>query len=205
MQPKWPQTIVPGGLMRLITLLFLGFTCVDLRVHIMISFSEFLPEMIATTVGVALGGMGAIYSSRRQLKAVKKKRAEIFLKNLESEIAENMQVIELAYQTYISSDHGKSFFLGSIAWDTATVTGDLADSIENQYRIFFRLRYYVDLMTQLWFAPVEIDGRAEIQEGFKIHIINNLNQAREHFSEVQSAIDKAKKAMIHSEFAKSTR
>jgi hypothetical protein len=176
----------------------------------MISFSEFLPEMIATTVGVALGGMGAIYSSRRQLKAVKKKRAEIFLKNLESEIAENMQVIELAYQTYISSDHGKSFFLGSIAWDTATVTGDLADvgladSIENQYRIFFRLRYYVDLMTQLWFAPVEIDGRAEIQEGFKIHIINNLNQAREHFSEVQSAIDKAKKAMIHSEFAKSTR
>jgi hypothetical protein len=205
MQPKWPQTIVPGGLMRLITLLFLGFTCVDLRVHIMISFSEFLPEMIATIVGVALGGMGAIYSSRRQLKAIKKKRAEIFLKNLESEIAENMQVIELAYQTYISSDHGKSFFLGSIAWDTATVTGDLADSIENQYRIFFRLRYYVDLMTQLWFAPVEIDGRAEIQEGFKIHIINNLNQAREHFSEVQSAIDKAKKAMIHSEFAKSTR
>ena len=191
--------------MRLITLLFLGFTCVDLRVHIMISFSEFLPEMIATIVGVALGGMGAIYSSRRQLKAIKKKRAEIFLKNLESEIAENMQVIELAYQTYISSDHGKSFFLGSIAWDTATVTGDLADSIENQYRIFFRLRYYVDLMTQLWFAPVEIDGRAEIQEGFKIHIINNLNQAREHFSEVQSAIDKAKKAMIHSEFAKSTR
>jgi DNA-binding HxlR family transcriptional regulator len=60
-------------------------------------------------------------------------------------------------------------------------------------------------MTQLWFAPVEIDGRAEIQEGFKTHIINNLNQAREHFSEVQSAIDKAKKAMIHSEFAKSTR
>ena len=168
----------------------------------MMSFSEFLPEMIATIVGVALGGMGAIYSSRRQLKAIKKKRAEIFLKNLESEIAENMQVIELAYQTYISSDHGKSFFLGSIAWDTATVTGDLADSIENQYRIFFRLRYYVDLMTQLWFAPVEIDGRAEIQEGFKTHIINNLNQAREHFSEVQSAIDKAKKAMIHSELAK---
>ena len=188
--------------MRLITLLFLGFTCVDLRVHIMMSFSEFLPEMIATIVGVALGGMGAIYSSRRQLKAIKKKRAEIFLKNLESEIAENMQVIELAYQTYISSDHGKSFFLGSIAWDTATVTGDLADSIENQYRIFFRVRYYVDLMTQLWFAPVEIDGRAEIQEGFKTHIINNLNQAREHFSEVQSAIDKAKKATIHSGLAK---
>ena len=191
--------------MRLITLLFLGFTCVDLRVHIMMSFSEFLPEMIATIVGVALGGMGAIYSSRRQLKAIKKKRAEIFLKNLGSEIAENMQVIELAYQTYISSDHGKSFFLGSIAWDTATVTGDLADSIENQYRIFFRVRYYVDLMTQLWFAPVEIDGRAEIQEGFKNHIVTNLKQAGEHFAEVQLAIDEAKKGMILSGPAKSMR
>lgn len=175
----------------------------------MISLSEFLPEMIATIVGVALGGMGAVYSSRRQVKEIKRKRAKIFLKNLESEIAENMQVIEVAYQTYTSSDHGRSFFLGSIAWDTATVRGDLADvlgleladSIENQYRIFFRIRYYVDLMTQLWFAPVEIDGRPEIQEGFKNHIIKNLNQAREHFSEVQAAIDEAKKAMTGRERA----
>lgn len=175
----------------------------------MTSLSEFLSEMIATIVGVALGGMGAVYSSRRQVKEIKRKRAKIFLKNLESEIAENMQVIEVAYQTYTSSDHGRSFFLGSIAWDTATVRGDLADvlgleladSIENQYRIFFRIRYYVDLMTQLWFAPVEIDGRAEIQEGFKNHIIKNLNQAREHFSEVQAAIDEAKKAMTGRERA----
>ena len=179
----------------------------------MISLSEVLPEMIATIVGVALGGMGALYNSRRQVNDVKQKRAKIFLKNLESEITENMQVVNLALNSYLYTDYGKSFYLGSIAWDTATSSGDLADilgieladTIENQYRIFFRVRYYVDLMTQLWFAPVEIDGRAEIQEGFKIHIINNLNQAREHFSEVQSAIDKAKKAMIHSEFAKSTR
>lgn len=76
----------------------------------MISLSEFLPEMIATIVGVALGGMGAVYSSRRQVKEIKRKRAKIFLKNLESEIAENMQVIEVAYQTYTSSDHSRSFF-----------------------------------------------------------------------------------------------
>ena len=139
----------------------------------MISLSEFLRELIATIAGVALGGMGAIYRSRRQINETKKKRTGIFLKNLESEIAENIQVIELAHVMYLSSDHGKSVFLGSIAWDTATVRGDLADvlglnladSIENQYRIFFTLRFYVDLMTQLWFAPVEIDGRVGIQEG----------------------------------------
>ena len=179
----------------------------------MVSFSEILPEMIATIVGVALGGMGALYNGRRQVNEVKQKRAKIFLKNLESEIAENMQVIDHALQTYLYTDYGKSFYLGSIAWDTATTSGDLADilgidladTIESQYRIFFRVRYYVDLMTQLWFAPVEIDGRAEIQEGFKNHIVTNLKQAGEHFAEVQLAIDEAKKAMILSGPAKSMR
>lgn len=179
----------------------------------MISVAEVLPEMIATIVGVALGGMGALYNSRRQGNAVKQKRARIFLKNLESEITENMQVIELALQSYLYTDYGKSFYLGSIAWDTATASGDLADilgidladTIENQYRIFFRVRYYVDLMTQLWFAPVEIDGRAEIQEGFKNHIVTNLKQAGEHFAETQSAIDEAKKVVMVSKPAKSTR
>ncbi|MDG1114457.1 MAG: hypothetical protein P8N63_11885 [Pseudomonadales bacterium] len=186
---------------------------VDRSEPIMVSFSEILPEMIATIVGVALGGMGALYNGRRQVNEVKQKRAKIFLKNLESEIAENMQVIDHALQTYLYTDYGKSFYLGSIAWDTATTSGDLADilgidladTIESQYRIFFRVRYYVDLMTQLWFAPVEIDGRAEIQEGFKNHIVTNLKQAGEHFAEVQLAIDEAKKAMILSGPAKSMR
>ena len=70
----------------------------------MISLSEFLPEMIATIVGVALGGMGAVYSSRRQVKEIKRKRAKIFLKNLESEIAENMQVIEVAHQKFLANE-----------------------------------------------------------------------------------------------------
>lgn len=201
--------------MPLITLLSasLGRIRVNLRESIMISVAEVLPEMIATIVGVALGGMGALYNSRRQGNAVKQKRARIFLKNLESEITENMQVIELALQSYLYTDYGKSFYLGSIAWDTATASGDLADilgidladTIENQYRIFFRVRYYVDLMTQLWFAPVEIDGRAEIQEGFKNHIVTNLKQADEHFAETQSAIDDAKKVVMGSKPAKSTR
>jgi hypothetical protein len=38
-----------------------------------------------------------------------------------------------------------------------------------------------------------------------MHVIKNLNQAREHFLEVQVAIDKAKKAMTLSEPAKSMR
>ena len=72
---------------------------------------------------------------------------------------------------------------------------ELADKIENQYRIFFRLSYYMDLMTQLWFAPTEIDGRSEIQEGFRNHIISNLQQAMETYPAVQAAIVEAKNSM----------
>ena len=70
----------------------------------MISLSDFLPEMIATIIGVALGGMGALYNSRRQFNEIKRQRARIFLKNLESEIKENMQLVELALQNYLKID-----------------------------------------------------------------------------------------------------
>lgn len=86
--------------------------------------------------------------------------------------------------------------IATIKGHLADVLGiELADKIENQYRIFFRLRYYVDLMTQLWFAPTEIDGRSEIQEGFRNHIISNLQQAMETYPAVQAAIVEAKNSM----------
>ena len=170
----------------------------------MISLSDFLPEMIATIIGVALGGMGALYNSRRQFNEIKRQRARIFLKNLESEIKENMQLVELALQNYLEVDHGRSFFLGSIAWDTATIKGDLvdvlgielADKTENQYRIFLRLSYYMDLMTQLWFGPTEIDDRSEIQGGFRIHVISILQQAMKTYPVVQAAIVETKNSMV---------
>lgn len=173
----------------------------------MISLSEFLPEMIATIIGVALGGMGALYNSRRQFNEMKRKRARIFLKNLESEIKENMQQIEAALPIYLDADHGRSFFLGTIAWSTATTRGDLADVlgmeladlVENQYRIFFKIRYYVDLMTRLWFTTPEADGRGEIQQGFNHHIVSNLQAAMAHLPEIQRAIDEAKQSMEASE------
>jgi hypothetical protein len=35
-------------------------------------------------------------------------------------------------------------------------------------------------MTQLWFAPDNIEGKTEIQEGFRTHIINSLQEAIEY-------------------------
>ena len=79
--------------------------------------------------------------------------------------------------------------IATIKGHLADVLGiELADKIENQYRIFFRLSYYMDLMMRLWFAPTEIDDRSEIQEGFRIRVISILQQAIETYSAVQAAI-----------------
>jgi hypothetical protein len=38
----------------------------------------------------------------------------------------------------------------------------LTDVISSQYALLVRIRYYVDLLTRLWFAPAEIQGYEEI-------------------------------------------
>ncbi len=86
--------------------------------------------------------------------------------------------------------------IATIKGDLADVLGiELADKIENQYRIFFRLSYYMDLMMRLWFAPTEIDDRSEIQEGFRIRVISILQQAIETYLVVQAAIVETKNSM----------
>jgi hypothetical protein len=162
----------------------------------MFDFSEILPEMIATIVGVGIGGMGALYNSRRRNSVFKLHRAKILLKNLEQELKANMVVIADAKIAYQNNHYGKSFYLNSNAWDTATSGGDLAlvlgvelaDAIEAQYGIYFRLRYYVDLMTQLWFASTEIDGRQEIEDGLRTHILADLDLCVVGYSAVLNAI-----------------
>jgi len=163
-----------------------------------LSIAEILPEMIATIVGVAIGGMGALYNNRRQSNAFKRNRAKILLKNIDTELKETFKTITDAKQVFEEARYGKSFYLSSIAWDTATKGGDLAhvigvelaDVVENQYSVCFRLRYYVDLMTQLWLAPMEIEGRVAIQEGFRKQILLDLDAWLGRYPEVHRAVCK---------------
>ncbi len=162
----------------------------------MLSIAEILPEMIATIVGVAIGGMGALYNNRRQSNVFKRNRAMILLKNIDNELRESAKTIVDAKEAFQAARFGKSFYLSSIAWDTATKVGDLAhvigvelaDVVENQYGICFRLRYYVELMTQLWLAPLEIDGRFEIQEGFRKQILKDLELWLARYPEVETLV-----------------
>ncbi|MDG2282528.1 MAG: hypothetical protein P8L45_05375 [Longimicrobiales bacterium] len=144
-----------------------------------------LPEMIATLIGVAVGGVGALYLDERRSLLEKRKRSQVILRNLKSELEDNFHRLADAKAAYEDTPYGKSFYISSIAWEAATAGGDLpeiigyelTDKIEDQYAILLRLRYYVDLMTKLWFAPHDIEGYANIQDGFRGHILRALREA----------------------------
>lgn len=144
--------------------------------------------MIATLIGVVVGGLGALYIERQRELSRSKRRARIILYNIYGELEDNFHALENAKPAYEQTPFGKSFYISTIAWQTATTGGDLpdiigyelADIIENQYSILLRLVYYVNLMTQLWFAHDSIEGKKDMQEGFRGHIINGLQEAIEY-------------------------
>lgn len=162
-----------------------------------------LPEMIATLIGVITGGLGALYIERKRELASTRKRARIILHNLYGELEDNFYILEDARPAYEKTSYGKSFYISTIAWETATTGGDLpdiigfelADIIENQYSILMRLGYYVDLMTRLWFAPDSIVGKKDMQEGFRQHIINGLQEAIDYHPYVIEQITVSQKKL----------
>lgn len=164
---------------------------------------EALPEMIATLIGVIVGGVGALYIDSRRELTNKKKRAEIILHDIYGELEDNFAALQSAKPAYENTSFGKSFYISTIAWETSTTGGDLpdiigielADIIENQYSILLRLVYYVNLMTQLWFAPDSIEGKKEMQDGFRKHIINGLEEAIAYHPFVIRNISDARKAL----------
>ena len=168
-------------------------------------FYQALPEMIATLIGVVVGGVGALYINRKQEQSTKKKRAQIILYNIFGELEDNFIAMEKTKPAYENTPFGKSFYIKTIAWKTATAGGDLpdiigfelADIIENQYAILQNLDYYVGLMTQLWFAPDSIAGKKDMQEGFRKHIINGLQEAIEYHPYVIQKITDSRKAHKH--------
>lgn len=162
-----------------------------------------IPEMIATLIGVVVGGLGALYIDRIREQSNQRKRARIILHNIYGELEDNYHALLNARPAYEETRYGKSFYISTIAWKTATTGGELpeiigyelADIIENQYAILLRLVYYVDLMTRLWFAHDSIDGKSEMQDGFRNHIVNGLQEAIEYHPYVIKKISETQKKL----------
>ena len=52
-----------------------------------------LPEMIATLIGVVVGGLGALYIERQRELSSTRKRARIILHNLYGELEDNFYAL----------------------------------------------------------------------------------------------------------------
>ncbi|MCX7681988.1 MAG: hypothetical protein N2508_08525 [Anaerolineae bacterium] len=159
----------------------------------------FLLETLATLIGIFVGTLAALATDRYNEQRRNRRRARIILRSLAQELTENFNTLQAVRPVYQSKPWGKSFYISTIAWETALSSGDLpeiigfgvTDIISAQYALLVRIRYYVDLLTRLWFAPAEIPGHDEIQQGFRRAILESLNKAINNHPDVIHAIQSA--------------
>lgn len=147
--------------------------------------SNVIAELIATLVGIFIGTLAAFAVDHHNEWVRKRQRAKIILRSLSQELAYNFNTLKDVRPAFINTPWGRSFYVSTTAWETAISSGDLpdiigfelADVISAQYALLVRIRYYVDLTTQLWFAPAEIPGYKDKQKGFNEAILETINLA----------------------------
>ena len=158
--------------------------------------NRILVDIVGTLIGIFVGTLAALATDRYNERRRNRRRAKIILRSLAQELNENYSALQSVKPAFQSKPWGKSFYISTIAWETALSSGDLpdiigfglTDVISTQYALLVRIRYYVSLLTQLWFAPAEIQGYEEIQQGFRRAIMKTMNQAMNNHSEVMRLI-----------------
>jgi hypothetical protein len=156
-------------------------------------------ETIAGLVGIFVGTLAALAVERYKERRQNRRRARTVLRTLAQELAENHRTLQAVRPAYAQTLFGKSFYVSTIAWETALASGDLpaiigvelADAVAAQYALLVRIRYYVDLLTRLWFAPADIPGYDEIRGGFHRSILETMAQAIGNHARLQGTIERA--------------
>lgn len=146
---------------------------------------ELIAEAVLTLVGIFAGSLAALALDRWNERRQMRRRAKSVLHSLLQELRDNYKALQDAKPAYANTPWGRSFYLSTVTWETAGAGGDLpdiiggelADAIASQYALFVRIRYHVDLLTRLWFAPADIPGYDDIRQGFRQAILDAMNQA----------------------------
>lgn len=160
--------------------------------------SSIFAETLATLIGIFVGTLAALVTDRRNERRRLQRRARVVLKSLTHELEENFKTVQKVKPAYVSTLWGKSFYISTVAWETAMAGGDLAgtigfeltDLLSAQYALYVRVRYYVDLLTRLWFAPTDISGYEEIRRGFNRAIVEGMSQIIHQHSTVMGQVQK---------------
>ncbi len=158
----------------------------------MVITSDLITGTITTLIGIFVGMMAALAVDRYTEQRRMRQRAKIVLRSLSKEICDNYKILQDVKPAFLNTPWGRSFYISTSAWETAMAGGDLpdiigfelTDVISAQYALFVRIRYYVDLLTRLWFAPQDVQGYEEMRRGFHKAIVDTLNQAVNRHSKV---------------------
>jgi hypothetical protein len=158
--------------------------------------SELVTQTVATLIGIFVGSLSALMMDRYTERVRKRRRARIVLRSLALELRANYKTLESVKAAYQNTAWGRSFYISTTAWETVLAGGDLADIIgveltdliSSQYALFFRIRYYVDLLTRLWFAPSDIQGYEEMRGGFRKAIAETMMQALKQQADVMPRV-----------------
>ena len=111
--------------------------------------SELFIQAVVTLLGIFAGTLAALAVDRRNEQRKRQQRAKVVLRSLLRELSDNYQAVQVVKTAYTTTAWGRSFYLSTIAWETALAGGDLADiigyeladSIAGQYAVFVRMRY----------------------------------------------------------------
>ena len=155
-------------------------------------------QTFTTLIGILVGSLAALTIDRRNEQRRQRKRAQIILRSLQKELHDNYRVLQKARPAYRKTPFGRSFYVNTVAWETAVSSGDLpdiigvhlTDVIGEQYASLMRVRYYLDLLTSLWFAPPDIPGYEEKRKGFHIAIGKAMDEAITRHKRVSGQIQK---------------
>jgi hypothetical protein len=147
--------------------------------------SELIAEAGLTLMGIFAGSLAALALDRWNERRQVRRQAKTVLHSLLQEMRDNYKTLQDAKPAYANTPWGRSFYLSTGAWETVgaggnlpdIVGGELADAIASQYALFVRIRYHVDLLTRLWFAPADIPGYEEIRAGFRQAILDAMKDA----------------------------
>jgi hypothetical protein len=159
---------------------------------------DLFTEIIASIMGIFIGMLAAMAAERYRDRQHKRHRALVILRSLVKELAENHTALRAVKPAYDTTPWGKSVYLSTIGWETALAGGDLpdiigfelADSIAAQYALLVRIRYYVDLLTRLWFAPLQAPGYDAIRQGFTQAIVETMTRAIGNHVDVMGQISR---------------
>ncbi len=161
--------------------------------------NSIIAESVSGLVGIFLGTLAALAVDRYNERRRTRQRAKLILRSLAQELTENFATLKNVKSAYVQTAFGKSFYLSTLAWETAMASGDLpaiigyelADDIALQYALLVRIRYYVDLLTRLWLAPKDIEGYEDIRRGFSRAIVDAMDKAIGHHPHALGKIGKA--------------